>query len=200
MLSIIKINIKKVEILRLLKNQKARQSTHKALMGLSVFLKETTLIPPQDESIITHLSSFHYVLHSCLSFLESFTFFFFKILFLERGEGREKGRETAMCGCLSHASLTGDLAHSPGMCPDWESNQGPFGLQASAQSTELHQPGWNLSLLFTNVLSSPLSLKGGAGRELSTPLFQKQTSLAPPALDCQISENSVINFQTHFST
>ena len=53
------------------------QSTHKALMGLSVLLKETTLIPPQDESIITHLSSFHYVLHSCLSFLESFTFFFF---------------------------------------------------------------------------------------------------------------------------
>ena len=105
-----------------------------------------------------------------------------------------------MCGCLSHASLTGDLAHSPGMCPDWESNQGPFGLQVSAQSTELHQPGWNLSLLFTNALSSPLSLKGGAGRELSTPLFQKQTSLAPPALDCQISENSVINFQTHFST
>ena len=45
---------------------------------------------------------------------------------------------------LSVASLTsptGDLAHNPGMCPDWELNQRPFGSQASAQSTEPHQPG-----------------------------------------------------------
>ena len=27
------------------------------------------------------------------------------------------------------------------MCPDWESNQQPFGLQAGAQPTEPHQPG-----------------------------------------------------------
>ena len=36
---------------------------------------------------------------------------------------------------------TGDLAHNPGMCPDWESNWRPFGLQAGSQSTEPHQPG-----------------------------------------------------------
>ena len=30
-----------------------------------------------------------------------------------------------MCGCLSHTP-TGDLAHNPGMCPDWESNQRPL--------------------------------------------------------------------------
>ena len=36
---------------------------------------------------------------------------------------------------------TGDLAHNPGMGPDWESNQWPFGLQASTQPTEPHQPG-----------------------------------------------------------
>ena len=35
---------------------------------------------------------------------------------------------------------TRDLAHNPGMCPGWESNQRPFGLQAGAQSTEPHQP------------------------------------------------------------
>ena len=35
----------------------------------------------------------------------------------------------------------GDLAHNPGMCPDWESNWGSFGSQASTQSIELHQPG-----------------------------------------------------------
>ena len=36
---------------------------------------------------------------------------------------------------------TGDLAHNPGMCPDWELNQRPSGLQAGAQPTEPHQPG-----------------------------------------------------------
>ena len=30
----------------------------------------------------------------------------------------------------------------PGMYPDWELNQRPFGLQAGTQSTELHQQGW----------------------------------------------------------
>ena len=37
----------------------------------------------------------------------------------------------------------GDLAHNPGMCPDWELNQWPFGLEADAQSTEPYQPGLN---------------------------------------------------------
>ena len=43
------------------------------------------------------------------------TFIFFKdfiYLFLERGEGREKERETSMCGCLSHAPCWG-----PGLQP-----------------------------------------------------------------------------------
>ena len=34
---------------------------------------------------------------------------------------------------------TGDLALNPGMCPDWESNQWPFGLQNSIQPTVPHQ-------------------------------------------------------------
>ena len=37
-----------------------------------------------------------------------------------------------MCGCLSHGpslASTGDLARNPGMCPDWELNRQPFGLQ-----------------------------------------------------------------------
>ena len=34
-----------------------------------------------------------------------------------------------MCSCLSHTP-SGDLALNPGMCPDWESNWWPFGLQA----------------------------------------------------------------------
>ena len=47
-----------------------------------------------------------------------------------------------MRGCLSRAPYWGpDLVHNPGMCPDWESNQQPFGSQAGTQSTEPHQPG-----------------------------------------------------------
>ena len=59
---------------------------------------------------------------------------------------REKGRlgEKHQCVDASPAPPTGDLAHNPGMCPDWELNPEPFGSQAHAQSAELHQPGWNL--------------------------------------------------------
>ena len=39
---------------------------------------------------------------------------------------------------LSFTCPPGDLAHNPGMCPDWELNKQTFGLQASAQSIELH--------------------------------------------------------------
>ena len=52
--------------------------------------------------------------------------------------GRKRGRECVVASC---APPTGDLARNPGMCPDWELNQRPFGLQTCTQSTELHQPG-----------------------------------------------------------
>ena len=45
-----------------------------------------------------------------------------------------------MCGCFSRAPHWGP-GLQPRMCPDWESNQRPFGSQASAQSTEPRQPG-----------------------------------------------------------
>ena len=67
-----------------------------------------------------------------------FIFEDFIYLFLERGEG-EKGRETSVC-VSSHVPPTGDLACNPGVCPDRESNQWPFGSQASTQSAEPHQP------------------------------------------------------------
>ena len=70
-----------------------------------------------------------------------YTFSFFKIFYyLETGKegGRQRGRETSVASCTPP---TRDLAHNPGMCPDWESNLGPFGSQASAQPTELQQPG-----------------------------------------------------------
>ena len=71
--------------------------------------------------------------------------YFLKILFIyfqrkEKG-GRKRGGETSMCGFLSCTPPTGDLAGNPGMCPDWELNWRPFGLQTGTQSTESHQSG-----------------------------------------------------------
>ena len=46
----------------------------------------------------------------------------FIYLFLERGEGKERVGEKHQCVVFSHVPPIGDLAHNPGMCPDWESN------------------------------------------------------------------------------
>ena len=57
----------------------------------------------------------------------------------EKGESRKRERHQYMvASCMPP---TGDLVHNPGMCPDWESNQRPFGSQAGTQSTEPHQQG-----------------------------------------------------------
>ena len=88
-------------------------------------------------------------------FFCSFVLFLRFYLFLERGEGREK--ESMYKRYIDWLPLTrpptGDLVHNPGMCPDWESNQRRFGLKASTQSTEPHQPG--LLLLFLITMAMP---------------------------------------------
>ena len=62
--------------------------------------------------------------------------------------GGTKG-EKHQCVVASCVPPTGDLAHNPGVCPDWESNCQPFGPQAGIQSTEPHQPG--LKSTFRNI-------------------------------------------------
>ena len=67
-----------------------------------------------------------------------------KILFIyfrERGRVGEREGEKHQCVVASQTPPTEGLAHNPGMCPDLELNQRPFGSQASTQSTEPHQPG-----------------------------------------------------------
>ena len=72
------------------------------------------------------------------------SFFIFKkdfiYLFLERAREGEREGEKHQCMFASRMPLAGDLDCSPGMCPDWELNWRTLGLQACAQSTELHQP------------------------------------------------------------
>ena len=77
---------------------------------------------------------------SSLPFFFFFVFEYFIYLFLERGKGDEKERERSIIVWLPvmHPP-TGDQAHNPGMCPDW--NWWPFSSQASTQSSEPHQPG-----------------------------------------------------------
>ena len=64
-------------------------------------------------------------------------------IFRERGSDREREGEEHHVAA-SHAPPTGHLARNPGMCPDWELNQWPFGTQADTQSTEPHQQGVSL--------------------------------------------------------
>ena len=72
----------------------------------------------------------------------------FKNLFIYfREKGREEEREGEKHQHMKHwwvASCTpptGDWAHNPGLCPDWESIRQPFTLQADTQVTEPQQPG-----------------------------------------------------------
>ena len=69
-------------------------------------------------------------------------------IFRERGrEQKERERNISVSSdvwlSLACPPLTGDLAHNPGVCPDWDSNRQPFS-QASTQSTEPPQPGLKL--------------------------------------------------------
>ena len=71
---------------------------------------------------------------TCKTFKDMGTLWDFWLL--QEGEG-----EKHQCVVASHAPPSGSLACNLDMCPDWESNQQPFGLQAGTQSTEPHQPG-----------------------------------------------------------
>ena len=68
----------------------------------------------------------------------------------ERVRERESEGEKHQCVVASRTPPTGGLAHNPGMCPDWESNQQPFGSRAGTESAEPHQPGPFFSLLRYN--------------------------------------------------
>ena len=46
----------------------------------------------------------------------------FYLLIFREAKGQREGQECQYV-FASQVPTTGDLAHNPGMCPDWESNQ-----------------------------------------------------------------------------
>ena len=86
-----------------------------------------------------------WILYTCIFSLSLFLRFY--LFFRERRRDREREGEQHQGVVASRTPPTGDLACNPNMCPDWEWNRQPFGLQASTQSTEPHLPGRIFSLL-----------------------------------------------------
>ena len=82
-----------------------------------------------------------YLAVELMDHMVTFFFLFYLFIFGEREREGEREGEKNQCVVASCAPPTGDPAHNPGVCPEWESNQGPFGLQARTQSPEPHQPG-----------------------------------------------------------
>ena len=58
----------------------------------------------------------HYIL------FKKFSLFIFR----ERGKREKEKERNLKCVVASHGPPTGDLAHNPGMCPDWELNLQPL--------------------------------------------------------------------------
>ena len=95
-----------------------------------------------DFLVVIHLNSVH--AHWLFLFDVNISSFFLKILFIcfqrEGKRRRKRGRETSICGCLSHTPYWG-----PGLQPrhvPWLGIE-PVTLwfTVDTQSTELHQPG-----------------------------------------------------------
>ena len=72
---------------------------------------------------------------------------FHLFIFRERGLEREREGQKHQCVVASHAAPTGDMACNPGMCPDWESNRRPFGLQPVLNLLSYTSQGRKLILL-----------------------------------------------------
>ena len=66
----------------------------------------------------------------------------------------EREGEKHQCVVVSRAPSTGDLAHNPGMCPDWGIEPETPCFTGHAQSTEPHQPGLNLCFFFPCLCSA----------------------------------------------
>ena len=103
-----------------------------------------TIIEPED-----HNDEFD--IHSDLV---CFIFFlrFYLFIFRERGKKGEREGEKHQCVVASYMSPSGDLAHNPGMCPDWELNWWPFALQPAFNPLSHTSKGLGYFLMFVVLL------------------------------------------------
>ena len=91
------------------------------------------------------------------SAIKTFIFSFLRFyLHLERGEGRGRERERNQCVVASPMAPTGDLAHTPGMCPDWELNWWPLGSKPTLNPLSYTARASNQD--FLNTAMSPAGL------------------------------------------
>ena len=100
------------------------------------------------------LASSPSLLAPCGYFFKDLTHFIFR----QRGKEGERKGEKHQCMVASRVPLTRDLACNPGMCPDWEISQHPFGLQAGAKSTEPHPSGLPVYLIYCCLHFFPYTL------------------------------------------
>ena len=84
-------------------------------------------------------------------FLWHSSFFLRFYLFISRERGREG--EKYQCMVTSGVVPTGDVAHNPGMCPDWESNQRPFGLQPTLNPLSYTSQGLTFIFMMCEIVS-----------------------------------------------
>ena len=98
----------------------------------------------------------------------------------------------------SHTSPTGDLAPNPSKCPDWESNQQPLGSQASAQSTEPHQPGLREFIFVFNLHKFPLKDFVCINLPCNYYIFLNSSQLIVLKLRYNVVKKYFLNFQLFF--
>ena len=77
-------------------------------------------------------------------------YFIYLFIFREGGREGEREGEKYQCVVASHMAPTGDLACNPNMCPDWESNRGPFGSQPALNPLSYTSQGRN-NLLYRGI-------------------------------------------------
>ena len=95
----------------------------------------------------------------------------------------------------SHMPPNGDLAHNPGIRPDWESNQRPFHLQACIHS-EPYQPGPKSMLWGTWIYThAPLSFEVP---QLDRQAAEHQRKMSPCALCSDIQSINALEIQVGF--
>ena len=103
-----------------------------------------------DETLGTWGQSF--ICTNSKSFLKVFIYLFFR----EGGREKEREREKHQCVVASHMAPTGDLAHNPGICPDGESNQRPFGSQPVLNPLSHTNQGNCITVNLTTTLYPPM--------------------------------------------